>query len=146
MLKVKVSSSGSTSGVKPTALPISSVWTVICEKAGTPRPAIFHQRLAVALAGFLVGGWFMAGLLGVQLASARGGDLLLMFIAGVIAAVLAVWLFDLALVVLSSIAGADLILVAFHPRPGLGRLLHVVLVALGIAVQLGWTAPRRERA
>src|SRR6185295_19307424 len=32
--------------------------------------AIFLQRLAVALAGFLVGGWFAAGMLGVQLASA----------------------------------------------------------------------------
>ena len=87
----------------------------------------------------------VAGLLGVQLASARGGDLLLMFIAGVIAAVLAAWLFDLTLVILSSIAGADLILEALHSRPGPGRLLLVLLVAVGIAVQLGWTARRRER-
>lgn len=106
--------------------------------------AIFLQRLAVAVAGFLVGGWFVAGLLGVQLASARGGNLLLILIAGVVAAVLAVWLFDVALVVLSSLAGAGLIVEAFHPRPGPGRLLLVVLVVAGIAVQLGWTARRRE--
>jgi hypothetical protein len=107
--------------------------------------AIFLQKLAVAVAGFLVGGWFVAGLLGVQLANARGGDLLLVVIAGVVAAVFAVWVFDLALVVLSSLAGAGLIVDAFHPRPGLGWLLLVVLVIVGIAVQLGWTARRRER-
>lgn len=107
--------------------------------------AIFLQKLAVALAGFLVGGWFIAGLLGEHLATARGGDLLLIVIAGVIAAVLAVVLFDIALAVLSSLAGAGLIVEAFHPRPGPGRLLLVVLVVVGIAVQLGWTARRRER-
>jgi hypothetical protein len=108
--------------------------------------AIFLQRLAVALAGFLVGGWFVAGMLGVQLASARGGDLLLVFIGGVIAAGLAVWLFDVALVILSSLAGADLIVLALHPRPGPGKLLIVVLALVGIAVQWGWTARRRVRA
>jgi len=107
--------------------------------------AIFLQRLAVALAGFLVGGWFVAGMLGVTLATARGGDLLLVFIGGVIAAVLAVWLFDVALVILSSLAGADLIVLALHPRPGPGKLMIVVLALVGIAVQLGWTARRRVR-
>ncbi|HEV8583165.1 MAG TPA: hypothetical protein VGX68_29205 [Thermoanaerobaculia bacterium] len=107
--------------------------------------AIFLQRLAVAVAGFFVGGWFVAGMLGAHLASARGGELLLVIIGAVIAAVLAIWLFDLALVILSSIAGADLIVEALHPRPGPGKLLIVVLAVVGIAVQLGFTARRRER-
>ena len=105
--------------------------------------AIFLQRLAVAVAGFFVGGWFIAGILGVHLASARGGELLLVVFGAVIAAVLAIWLFDLALVILSSAAGADLIVQAIHPRPGPGRLLVVILAAVGIAVQLGITARRR---
>src|SRR4030095_9753712 len=86
-----------------------------------------------------------AGMLGVHLASARGGDLLLVFIGAVIAAILAIWLFGLALVILSSIAGADLIVEALHPRPGLAKLLILVLAVVGIAVQSGWTARRRER-
>ena len=106
--------------------------------------AVFLQRVAVAVAGFLVGGWYMAGLLGVHFATARGVDLLLIFVAAVIAAVLAVWVFDLALVVLSSLAGAQLIVEALHPRPGPAKLMVVALLVIGIVIQLGWTARRRE--
>jgi hypothetical protein len=118
------------------------VFTVLAGLVGILL-AIFLQRVAVALAGFFVGGWFVAGLLGVHLANARGGELLLIFIAGVVAAVLAVWLFDVALVVLSSLAGAGLIVEALHPRPGVAMLLLVVLVVVGIVVQMGFTARRR---
>ena len=66
--------------------------------------AIFLQRVAIAMAGFFAGGWFAVQLLGLPMAHPRGPDLLVFVIAGVIAAVLAVALFDLALVVLSSLA------------------------------------------
>ncbi|HEX9943000.1 MAG TPA: hypothetical protein VGG03_13360 [Thermoanaerobaculia bacterium] len=105
--------------------------------------AIFLQRVAIALAGFLVGGWFMAGVLELHLASARGMDLLLILVAGVIAAVLALWAFDVALVVLSSLAGAQLVVDALRPGPGVARLLVVVLLVVGIAIQMGFTARRR---
>jgi hypothetical protein len=54
-------------------------------------------------------------------------------------------LFDLALIVLSSLAGADLVVAALHPGPGTGRLLLIVLAVAGIAVQMGITARRRRR-
>jgi len=70
--------------------------------------AIFVQRLAVGLAGFLVGAWFAAGLLGLDLAHAsttRPGLALVVLAAGVLAAFLALRLFDFALIALSALAG-----------------------------------------
>jgi len=72
-------------------------------------------------------------------------DKVVFVIAGVIAAVLAVALFDLALIILSSLAGADLVVSALHPRPGVAKLLLLVLAGVGIAVQMGITARRRRR-
>jgi hypothetical protein len=106
--------------------------------------AIFLQRVAIAVAGFLVGGWFMAGVLGFQFAHARGMDLLLVLVAGVVAAFLALLAFDVALVVLSSLAGAQLIVEALHFDRGVARLLVVVLLVVGVAIQMGFTARRRR--
>jgi hypothetical protein len=110
--------------------------------------AIFVQRLAVGLAGFVVGAWFAAGLLGLDLAHAmatRPGPALLVLLAGILAAVLAVRLFDFALIALSALAGAGLIADAAHltgpPRP----FFLVLLAVAGIAVQAGWTGRRRAR-
>ena len=63
-----------------------------------------------------------------------------------LAAILAIALFDLALVVLSSLAGADLIVEALHPRPATAKLLLVVLGVVGIAVQMGSGERRRQVA
>lgn len=104
--------------------------------------AIFLQRVAIALAGFFAGGSFAVQLLGLHLGHARGGAFLVFVVAGVIAAILAVALFDLALIVLSSLAGADLIVEALHPRPGVAKLMLLILALVGIAVQMGITARR----
>jgi hypothetical protein len=107
--------------------------------------AIFLQKIAVALAGFFVGGWFVAQLLGLHMAHPNGGDLILFAVAGILAAILAVKLFDVALVLLSSLAGAGLIADALHPAPHPKQILIVVLFVVGLAVQLGFTARRRRR-
>jgi small-conductance mechanosensitive channel len=106
--------------------------------------AIFLQRVAIAAAGFFAGGWFAVQLFGFHMANPRGSDLLIFVVAGVIAAILSLALFDLALVILSSLAGADLIVGALHPRPGVAKPLLLVLAAVGIAVQMGITARRRR--
>jgi len=105
--------------------------------------AIFLQRFAVALAGFFVGGWAVVQFLGLNLADARMADVVIFVVAGIIAAILAVKVFEIALVFLSSLAGASLIVDALHPGPGLARVLLVGLLVVGIAVQLGLTARRR---
>jgi hypothetical protein len=107
--------------------------------------AIFLQKVAVALAGFFVGGWFVAQLLGLHMAHPGGMDLLIFAVAGIVAALLAVKLFDVALVLFTSLAGAGLIVEALHPASNLKQILIVVLFVVGLAVQFGLTAGRRRR-
>lgn len=106
--------------------------------------AIVLKKLGVALAGFAIGAWALAGLLGLDLVTPSPAQLAAVLVAGVVAAVLAVRLFDLALVVLSALAGAGLVLDAAGLEGGLGTLLFVVLAIGGIAVQAGFTARSRR--
>ena len=107
--------------------------------------AIFAQKLAIALAGFGVGVYLAAGLLGFgpRLSGLHFGQALALVAAGVVAAVLAVVLFDLALSVLSALAGSGLVVDALGLGGTLRWPLFVVLAIVGTAVQLG--AARRSR-
>jgi hypothetical protein len=110
--------------------------------------ALALQRMAVALAGFFVGAYAAALLLGTNFshlwahpgAHAGAGNLLLCVLAGVIAAVLALWMFEGALIVLSSFAGAGLIVEGLRLGRGAGGAVLLVLTVVGIAVQAGVTA------
>jgi hypothetical protein len=110
--------------------------------------ALFAQKLAIAVAGFLVGAYFAAALLGV---SPSAGALtltqdLILLVVGIVAAVLAVSLFDVALVVLSSLAGASLVSDALQMGAGSRWLIVAVLAVVGIAVQFGGLRRGRARA
>jgi hypothetical protein len=105
--------------------------------------AIFAQKLAVALAGFVVGGHTLAGLLGFDLAHLRPGQGLILLLGAIVAALLALWLFDLALIFFSSLAGAGLILDAAGLHGQTRLLLLVVLVVVGFLAQSRLTQPRR---
>jgi hypothetical protein len=97
--------------------------------------AVFVQRLAAGLAGFFIGIYFAAGLLGVNTMHVQGGTALVVLAAGVVAAMLAVWLFDPALIVLSSLAGASLLAEGLRVSGNARLLVWAVLAAVGIAVQ-----------
>lgn len=105
--------------------------------------AIVLQRLAVVLAGFLVGGFVAAELFGLG----TGLTSVLIFAAGgVVAAILALWLFEGALILLSSLAGAGLIVDALDLASGTRGLALAGLAVLGIAVQAGITARATRRS
>jgi hypothetical protein len=117
--------------------------------------AIFVQKVAVGAAGFLVGAWMAAGFLGLAVEggphtlAASPGTIALVLLAGILAAILALRLFSLALIVLSALAGAGLIVETAHFTGSSRTLLLVVLTLVGIAVQAGLTGRRaraRERA
>jgi Domain of unknown function (DUF4203) len=109
--------------------------------------AIFLQKVAVAIAGFFLGAFLLANLLGWPLPPLRLSEQLVLLVAGVVAAILALALFDLALILYSAIAGAGLIV--NHVHLGLGGdarlLLLIVLAAVGAAVQARWLHGHRVR-
>jgi hypothetical protein len=97
--------------------------------------ALFLQKVAIAIAGFLAGGKLavaIAATFFVQSAQYYGITFL---IGGIVGALLLLVLFDWALIVLSAVVGAHLIQSAFVlPATGAG-LLFIVLVAIGVIVQ-----------
>jgi hypothetical protein len=122
--------------------------------------ALFVQKAAVGIAGFLVGAWLAAGFLGLAvgslgiggIAAAEGphalgaspGAIFLVLLAGIVAAFLALRLFSLALIVLSALAGAGLIVDTAHWGGPSRTLFLVVLTLAGIALQAGVTGRRRQ--
>jgi hypothetical protein len=95
--------------------------------------AVFLQRVAIAVAGFLAGALLTTNFLsGVSLSIP---PLIPMIIGGIIGAILLSLVFDWALIFLSSATGAALIAQSLHLEPMLGLVVFVVLLILGISVQ-----------
>jgi hypothetical protein len=111
--------------------------------------AYFFQEIAVAVAGFLGGAYIATSLLGVFAYNpTQNGDVLvwaLFLIGGIIGAALAIMLFDWALIILTSLAGALLVMEGLNlPMPA-GWLIAFVLFAIGIILQAGIDGlPRHE--
>ncbi len=97
--------------------------------------AIFLQRLAVAAAGFVAGGYLMVTVLGWLGMGSQGVTWLPFLIGGVIGALLVVVMFDWALIFLSALVGAELVVNGFSARPSISLILLVVLLVVGIVVQ-----------
>lgn len=108
--------------------------------------AVFIQKLAVGLAGFFIGGYLTLTLLGADVASLAVPDLVAFLAGGILAAFLAVWLFEAALILLSSVAGAALMTGTVDLDPGAAGLGFFLLVVVGLAVQAGIGPRRRGRA
>jgi len=97
--------------------------------------ALFLQKLAIALAGFLAGGKFAVALIAAFFVHQSQTYWLTFLIGGVIGALLLLMLFDWALIVISSLLGAYLISgVVSLPAAG-GVLLFAGLVLCGVLVQ-----------
>ena len=114
--------------------------------------ATFAQRVAVAIAGFVAGGYFLLNL--VNLGGLVDGPsdtlpIVLVFAGGVIGAVLVSLLFDAALIVLSSALGATLLTQAVDAWFNIGRpvilVVFTLLFIVGVVVQWGSQERGRER-
>jgi hypothetical protein len=98
--------------------------------------AMFIQKIAVAIAGFLIGGYvlvWLSTLLGLGLES---WNWLMVLVGGGLGSIFSASLFEVALIVLSSVAGSVLIATAFDFRPVITALLFLGLVIVGIVVQV----------
>jgi MFS family permease len=97
--------------------------------------AVFVQGLAVAIAGFLAGGYLAIRFL--ELLSWDAGDLtwLPYLLGGIIGAALVILLFNWALIILSSLVGASLIVEVIQTNPTLNVIIFVVLFIIGFVIQ-----------
>ncbi len=97
--------------------------------------AVFLQNVAVWLAGFSAGGYFLVTLLNVFGWDDSRLYWLSFLVGGIIGAVLMAAVFDWALIILSSITGALLIAQSSQFTPQMTALLFAVLFIVGIIVQ-----------
>jgi hypothetical protein len=95
--------------------------------------AMLLQRVGFALGGFYAGGYI--ALLAVERFAPGAIGVAAFLVGGVIGAVLAALLMDWAIVVLSCLVGAALVVPAIALQPFASALLYAGLVAAGIIVQ-----------
>ena len=97
--------------------------------------ALFFQKLAIVLGGFASG-----SAIGAHLAIMMGAtsSLVIPVLGGIIGAVLLYVLFDWALIVLSSVAGATLVVQALTWNPTVETVLYLILIVAGICFQAAW--------
>jgi hypothetical protein len=95
--------------------------------------SVFLQRLVVAVAGFLAGGYLLYTLaLGLKYES---GVWIAFLVGGVVGAILVLALFDWALILLSSLIGATVIAQNLTLDQTMAGLLFIALVVFGVMVQ-----------
>jgi hypothetical protein len=124
--------------------PAWALWAIgLVVGCGGALLALFFQRLAIGLGGFATGGY-----IAVYLTSLLGAAPLIWvyLVGGIIGAVVMYLLFDWALIFLSSIAGATLIVESISWVPLYEALLYVVLITVGFAFQAVWLSKRKSQA
>lgn len=111
--------------------------------------AVFLQKVAIYVGGFLAGGSILVNLLEILgIRPAPGSDfflsIIIFIVGGIVGAILVRLIFDWALIILSSLAGAGLIardLFASAPVPD--TVIFATLFVVGVVIQA--VMLRRER-
>ena len=97
--------------------------------------AVFLQTIAIGIAGFFAGGYIMTALAGMLGVDTSAIFWIIYVIGGMIGLVVVIYLFDWAIITLSSLAGASLLLQALFPQSGAGGVIFAVLFIIGVIVQ-----------
>jgi hypothetical protein len=108
--------------------------------------AVFVQKVAIALAGFIGGGYILINLLNMLGWEAGRLGWVAFIVGGIIGVVLITVLFDWALIIISSLTGSGLIVDAIQLGSRIEVVVFVVLLLLGIAIQGGWMRRRRRKS
>lgn len=123
--------------------PSWQLWTigVICGLLGALL-ALFFQKVAIIVGGFAAG-----CAIAVQLTVMLGftANPLVTICGGILGAIVLYLLFDWALIALSSVAGATLIVHSINPAGWLAVLLYVVLILAGIVFQSLVLRPQKPK-
>ena len=111
--------------------------------------AYFFQEIAIAVAGFLAGGYIALTLMGIIVGrTVPSNDTftwVLFVVGGIIGAILAFMLFDWALIILSSFVGALLVIEGLQLAGAIGWLVAAVLFVLGVIIQSRLERPPRPQ-
>ncbi len=105
--------------------------------------AIFLESVAIGIAGFLGGGYVLlsiAGMLGLDQNNLT--TWIIFAVGGVLGVILVALLFSWALITISSLAGASMVVSAFGMTAATAGLVFIGLVIAGVLIQ--GTAMRRE--
>lgn len=95
--------------------------------------AIFLQTIAIGIAGFLSGGYVLLALTAMLGLDAARFIWIIYIVGGIIGVILVSFLFDWAIITLSSLAGAALVVEAFQlQRSG---LVFLILFLAGVIIQ-----------
>jgi hypothetical protein len=97
--------------------------------------AIFLQGAAIGVAGFLAGGYILTVLADMVGLNQGAFSWIVYVIGGIIGLLLVIFLFDLALITLSSLAGASLVTQALLIPSGIASVVFLALVIVGIVIQ-----------
>ena len=97
--------------------------------------AIFLQGAAIGVAGFLAGGYVLTVLADMVGLSQGAFSWLVYLIGGIVGLLLVIFLFDWALITLSSLAGASLVTQALLIPSGIASVVFLALVIVGIVIQ-----------
>ena len=97
--------------------------------------AIFLQGAAIGVAGFLAGGYVLTVLAGLIGLNQGAFSWIVYLIGGIIGVLLVIFLFDWALITLSSLAGASLITEALLVPGGIAGVVFLALVIVGVVLQ-----------
>ena len=98
--------------------------------------AVFLQGVAIALAGFMGGGYIAINIMGMLGLETFQPIWLPYLIGGIIGAILLFLIFDWALIFLSSLIGAGLIVQVTEFSPWLENLIFIALVIFGAMIQI----------
>jgi hypothetical protein len=104
---------------------------------------VIAQKIAVAIAGGLLGGYFASELF-YGVAWHHHFPTIAFIIGAIVGAILVLMIFDWALIICSSIAGSILIAHSFHLAESERDILFLALAVVGVVVQAGLL--RRERS
>ena len=97
--------------------------------------AIFAQTMAIGIAGFLTGGYVLLALTSIVGLDQGPLGWIAYIVGGIIGILLVTLLFDWAVITLSSLAGAALVVQAFSLQRVAGGLLLTVLFFAGVIIQ-----------
>ena len=97
--------------------------------------ALFLQKIAIAVLGFLAGGKLAGAIAGAFFVQYAQYSTVIFVVGGIIGAILLLVLFDWALIVVSSLIGAHLIQSTIVLPPSGSTIVFIGLAILGIVVQ-----------